>query len=67
LVIFFVDKKIELLIVDKKVSFDGNTSSFNSSFFCKGVLPRELIFCSLEHNNSNKFYMASRMHTDINA
>ena len=63
---FFVGKKVELLIVDKKVSFDGNTSSFNSSFFCKDILPRELIFCSLAHNNSNKFYVASRMHTDIN-
>lgn len=62
---FFVGKKVELLIVDKKVSFDGNTSSFNSSFFCKGVLPSDLIFCNLEHNNSNRFYTASRMYNDF--
>lgn len=62
---FFIDKKLELLIVDKKVSFDVNTSSFNTSFFCKDVLPKDLIFCNLEHNNTNKFYTASRMHTDM--
>ena len=64
---FLIDKKLELLIVDKKVSFDGNTSSFNSSYFCSGVLPKELIFCSLEHNNSNKFYVASRMYADMSS
>jgi len=62
---FFIGRKVELLIVDKKVSFDGNTSSFNSSYFCSGVLPRELIFHGLEHNNSNKFYTPSKMYEDM--
>ena len=62
---FFIDKKVELLIVDKKVSYDGNTSSFNTSYFCKAILPRELIFCALKHNNSNKFFTPSRMYTDM--
>ena len=58
---FFLDKPLQLLIVDKKVSFDGNTASFNNSYFCKGILPRDLMFAHLEHNNSGKNFMASRM------
>jgi len=45
---------LQLLVVDKKVSFDGNTASFNSSYFCFNLLPRGLIFHHLTHNNSNK-------------
>jgi hypothetical protein len=59
---FFVDKELQLLIVDKKVSFDGNTASFNNSYFCRGVLPKDLIFESLPHNNSNKNFTPSRMY-----
>jgi len=58
---FFLDKDLQLLIVDKKVSFDGNTASFNNSYFCKDVLPKDIIFHHLEHNNSNKNYKKSRM------
>ena len=47
---FFVDHPLQLLIVDKKVSFDGNTCSFNSSHFCHNILPRDLIFHHLPHN-----------------
>ena len=62
---FFLDKNLQLLIVDKKVSFDGNTASFNNSYFCKDILPKDIIFEHLEHNNSNKFFKASRMIKDI--
>jgi hypothetical protein len=58
---FFLDKNLELLIVDKKVSFNGNTSSFNTSYFCNKMLPKGIIFTHLEHNNSNKNYIGSRM------
>lgn len=61
---FFVGKDIQLLIVDKKVSFDGNTASFNNSFFCRHFLPRDLIFTHLEHNNSRKNYVPSSMYGD---
>jgi len=61
---FFLDKDLQLLIVDKKVSFDGNTASFNNSFFCRGVLPKDIVFESLPHNNSRRHYKASRMHGD---
>ena len=46
-------KELQLLIVDKKVSFDGNTASFNSSYFCYKMLPKEIIFTNLDNNNSN--------------
>jgi len=59
---FFLDKDLQLLIVDKKVSFDGNTSSFNNSYFCSKFLPKDLMFRHLEHNNSGKNYTKSNMY-----
>lgn len=61
---FFLDKELQLLIVDKKVSFDGNTASFNNSYFCYKVLPKDIMFTHLEHNNSKKNYTPSRMFGD---
>lgn len=58
---FFVGKKLQLLIVDKKVSFDGNTASFNNSYFCYNILPQDIIFCHLENNNSKGNFKGSRM------
>ena len=58
---FFLDKELQLLIVDKKVSFDGNTASFNNSYFCYKILPKDLIFEHLENNNSKQFFVGSRM------
>mgnify|MGYP003678714821 CR=1 FL=1 len=58
-------KNLQLLIVDKKVSFDGNTASFNNSFFCWGVLGQDIVFHHLEHNNSRKHYIPSRMFKDV--
>jgi hypothetical protein len=66
---FFIEhqnagRSLQLLIVDKKVSFDGNTASFNNSFFCHRILEKDIVFVHLEHNNSNKNYTASRMNVD---
>jgi len=58
---FFLDKSLQLLIVDKKVSFDGNTASFNTSYFCKDMLPKDLIFEHLENNNTGENFVCSRM------
>lgn len=58
---FFSDKKLQLLIVDKKVSFDGNTASFNNSYFCKGILPYDIMFEHLPHNNTKQNFVGSRM------
>lgn len=58
---FFVGKDLQLLIVDKKVSFDGNTASFNNSYFCNRILPKDLIFTHLENNNTGSNFLQSRM------
>lgn len=58
---FFLDKQLQLLIVDKKVSFDGNTASFNTSYFCQNFLPKDLMFEHLENNNSKQYFKKSRM------
>jgi len=54
-------KDLQLLIVDKKISFDGNTASFNNSFFCYDVLPKQIVFEHLDNNNSRKHFIPSRM------
>jgi len=61
---FFLGKELQLLIVDKKVSFDGKTASFNNSYFCYNVLPKGIIFEHLENNNSGKYFVGSRMVND---
>jgi len=58
---YFADNPVQLLIVDKRVSFDGNPSSFNSSYFCKDFLERDLMFTHLAHCNSGKDFIPSRM------
>lgn len=58
---FFLDKELQLLIVDKKVSFDGNTASFNTSYFCRNILPKDLMFYHLENNNTGVNFIGSRM------
>jgi len=62
---YFLDKDIQLLIPDKKVSFDGHTSSFNTSYFCNGMLPEKLMFVHLEHNNTGKRFVGSKMGDDL--
>lgn len=58
---FFLDKQLQLLIVDKKVSFDGNTASFNNSYFCYKMLPKDIIFEHLENNNTKNNFIGSKM------
>lgn len=58
----FYNNPIQLLIPDKKVSFDGNQSSFCSGYVCKDLLPKDLIFCHLKDNNTGKNFVKSRMH-----
>ena len=58
---FFVGHPLQLLIFDKKVSFDGNTSSFNTSYFCHDMLPSDLVFYHLPHNNTGANFVGSKM------
>lgn len=57
----FLDKGVQLLIPDKRVSYDGGGVSFSSAYFCKGILPNDLVFCHLEHANTGKHFVGSRM------
>ena len=49
----FVNPKIQFIIPDKKVSFDGNTSSFCSGYVCYDFIDHT-IFTHLPHNNVGK-------------
>ena len=63
---YFADSPVQLLIPDKRVSFDGNPSSFCSGYFCKDFLPSSLEFCHLPHCNSGKDFIPSRMKENNN-
>lgn len=58
---FFADNPIQILGFDKRVSFDGNPSSFSSGYICDQFLPSACIFEHLPHCNSGKDFIPSRM------
>jgi hypothetical protein len=41
-------KKFGLLTLDRRVEFTGGSVWFNTSWFCYGILPRQLMFAELE-------------------
>ena len=57
----FSDYKIQILAFDKKVSFNGNTTSFASGYFCNNFLCKDLLFEKLANNNTGKHFTASKM------
>lgn len=60
---YFADHKgLQLIIPDKRISFNGNPSSFNSAYFCYNFTKKDLQFCHLPHCNSGKNYTPSRMY-----
>ena len=61
----FIDKNIQLLIPNKKVSFNGSTSAFNSGYICCDFLPSDLIFCKIDNTNVGKHFVPSRMYKDL--
>ena len=45
----FKDKELQLLMFDKRIQFDNkNRIPFGSSYFCRGVLPKQIIFEELD-------------------
>ena len=46
-------KDLQLLIVDKKISFDGNTASFNNSYFCYTVLHKHRYNSIISRSNNS--------------
>lgn len=63
---YFADNPISLIIPDKKISFDGHCSSFNTSYFCSpdflGDCNPTVKFVHCEHNNQGKYFVPSRMY-----
>jgi hypothetical protein len=57
---------LQILSFDRRISFDGNPSSFMSSYFCRNFLPVDLIFSKLENNNAKQYYIPSRMYGQNN-
>lgn len=63
---FYEESGLQMIIPDKRVSFNGNPSSFCSGYFCKAFLKdRDLEFVHLEHCNSGKNFIPSRMYEDM--
>lgn len=55
----FADNPVQLLVPDKKISFDGKTSSFCSGYVCKDFLPKDLTFVHCEDNNTGENFECS--------
>lgn len=47
---------IQIMFFTKRLSFNGRLPSFGTAFFCKGILPKDLMFGDLENNNVGKNY-----------
>ena len=47
---WFMDKGLELLVLNQRVNFVGGGSSphFGVAWFCKGILPEKLIFTNIQ-------------------
>jgi len=62
---YFVDNEPELMFFNKRVSYDGNPSSFASCYICRDFLPQKLICEPLEHNNVGKYFKKSDMYNEF--
>lgn len=57
---YFVQEPVQLIIPDKKISFDGRTSSFMTLWVCRFLLQGgDVKFVHLENNNSRRFFVPS--------
>lgn len=60
----FADSKLGLIIPDKRVSFDGNASSFNTSYWCGNGFFDGIKFVHIAHNNVGVNCELSRMYEE---
>lgn len=58
---YFADNPVQMLIPDKRVSFNGHASSFCSGYICKDILPRDLMFCHMTDNNVGSNFEPAKM------
>ena len=57
----FKDYDFELLLPNKRISFDGNPVSFLSGYFCYKMLPQQLKYVPVKHANIGKYFEPSGM------
>jgi hypothetical protein len=61
---FFVDHPVEMMFVNKRVSYDGHPSSFGSMYVCRDFLMNDIECVRIPHNNANKDFVPSRMYAN---
>ena len=52
--------------MSKEMSNWLKTASFNNSYFCYHMLPKDLMFVHLLHNNSKNNFIGSKMRKEKN-
>ena len=57
----FKDYEFELLLPNKRISYDGNAIPFLSGYFCYKMLPVQLKYVPVEHTNIGRHFVNSRM------
>ncbi|MCL2313533.1 MAG: hypothetical protein FWC41_13840, partial [Firmicutes bacterium] len=55
----------EILFLNKKVSYDGNPSSFISSYLCRNFLPQLIVCENVPHNNNGHKCIKSKMYNEL--
>lgn len=61
---FFAEHPVQMLVPDKRVSFNGKPSSFCSGYVCSGMLNHDLVFCHVEDNNVGKNFEPAEMYKE---
>jgi hypothetical protein len=57
----FKDYALELLLPNKRISYDGNAIPFLSGYFCYKMLPVQLMYVPVEHTNIGRHFVPSSM------
>ena len=57
----FKDYDLELLLPNKRISYNGKPVPFLSGYFCHKVLPQQFKYVEVEHTNIGRHFTASRM------
>ncbi len=58
------NKPLQVLFTNKRISYDGNPSSFGSGYVCRDFLPNDFMFAELSDNNVGKYFEKSRMNKE---
>jgi hypothetical protein len=53
--------RFQMLMLTKKMSYNGGKVPFNSSYYCRGVLEHDIEFCEVLEDNTGSRFVPSRM------